>query len=85
AVPQAEDVQDILGGYLESVRTMAERLVDVHRAASTAGDMPQFEPEPYSLQSQRSLYQSMRNLMQRVLRDLYQAEPQLPEEARRNA
>ena len=77
---EATEVEGTLGGYLGEVRTIASRLAEVHRAAGAADDLPQFEPEPYSLQSLRSLYQSMRNLMQRVLRDLHQLETQLPEE-----
>jgi len=81
----AAEVQGTLGGYLGEVRTIATRLAEVHQAAGAADDLPQFEPEPYSLQSQRSLYQSMRNLMQRVLRDLHQLEGQLPIELREAA
>ena len=86
--PPGELVADVigtLGSYLNEVRTMGARLADVHRAAISAVDLPQFTPEAYSLQSQRSVYQSFRNLMQRVLREIHHSESQIPEEARDTA
>jgi maltose alpha-D-glucosyltransferase/alpha-amylase len=55
--PQA---RELLGSYLETARLMARRIGELHVALASATDSPDFAPEPFTIQYQRSLYQSMR-------------------------
>ncbi|HEU0005846.1 MAG TPA: maltose alpha-D-glucosyltransferase, partial [Terriglobia bacterium] len=56
-------VHDLVGTYLEVARLLGQRTAEFHLAlASNAGDFG-FSPEPFSALDQRSLYQSMRNLV----------------------
>jgi maltose alpha-D-glucosyltransferase / alpha-amylase len=56
-------VHELVGIYLEVARLLGKRTAEFHLAlASGAGDTS-FSPEPFSALDQRSLYQSMRNLV----------------------
>ena len=56
-------VHELVGTYLEVARLLGQRTAEFHLAlASDAGDLT-FAPEPFSALDQRSLYQSMRNLV----------------------
>jgi len=56
-------VHELVGIYLEVARLLGQRTAEFHLAlASDAGDIS-FSPEPFSALDQRSLYQSMRNLV----------------------
>ena len=56
-------VHELVGIYLEVARLLGQRTAEFHLAlASDAGDL-NFAPEPFSALDQRSLYQSMRNLV----------------------
>ena len=56
------DVIESVGTYLESARLLGVRTAELHLALG-AGEGPDFAPEPFSPHYQRSLYQSMRNLL----------------------
>jgi maltose alpha-D-glucosyltransferase/alpha-amylase len=72
--------------YLDAVLLLGRRTGEMHRALA-AGGAPETQPEPFTTLYQRSLYQSMRNLVGRSLRMLGQALPQLsgPERERAEA
>ncbi len=55
-------VIETVGTYLESARLLGVRTAEMHLALG-AGDTLDFAPEPFSPHYQRSLYQSMRNLV----------------------
>ena len=56
----------IEGHYLEMTALLGKRTGEMHHALSSS-DSPDFAPEPYSLLYQRSLFQTMRTLLRKVL------------------
>jgi maltose alpha-D-glucosyltransferase/alpha-amylase len=60
----------IEGHYLEMVTLLGKRTGEMHLALSSAPEEPDFAPEPFSMLYQRSVYQSMRGLVRRVLQSL---------------
>jgi maltose alpha-D-glucosyltransferase/alpha-amylase len=63
------------GVALEFARLLGMRTAEMHVALASRADIAAFAPEPFSRLYQRSLYQSMRNLMGRVFADLNKAMP----------
>ena len=61
---------ELLGHYLAAARLMGRRLAELHLALVSTADDPDFAPEPYSTLYQRSTFQSMQNLLARVVRTL---------------
>jgi maltose alpha-D-glucosyltransferase/alpha-amylase len=51
----------IEGVYFESVRLLGERTAEMHLALAQDTESPSFAPEPFSLQHQRSVFQSIRS------------------------
>ncbi|MBV9392730.1 MAG: putative maltokinase [Verrucomicrobia bacterium] len=51
----------IEGVHLETVRLLGERTADMHLALAKDTESPDFAPEPFTLQHQRSVYQSIRS------------------------
>lgn len=74
-----DEVESTLTTYLDAVRMMAQVVAQLHLATSGERTDLSFAPEPFSVQYQRSLYQSLRNRLQRTMRDLHLAEGSLPE------
>jgi maltose alpha-D-glucosyltransferase/alpha-amylase len=62
--------------YLQAVRLLGLRTGELHLALA-AGDDPDSRPEPFTQLYQRSLYQSMRNLLGQTLSGLQQASARL--------
>ncbi|HYP16163.1 MAG TPA: putative maltokinase, partial [Opitutus sp.] len=58
----ADEVVTAIGTYLESARVLGVRTAELHLTLG-ASEEPDFVPEPFSPHYQRSLYQSMRNLV----------------------
>jgi maltose alpha-D-glucosyltransferase / alpha-amylase len=58
-----EEVGLLVGPYLESARLLGKRTGELHRALSSRDDLEAFRAEPFSTLYQRSLYQSIRNLL----------------------
>ena len=58
-----ERVSTVLGAYLESARLLGQRTAEMHLALSSDPDNKDFAAEPFTPFYQRSLYQSMRNLV----------------------
>jgi len=63
-------VQELIGRYLDSARLLGQRTAELHRALGAETYDAAFAPENMTPLSQRSLYQSMRNVQQRTLHDL---------------
>lgn len=81
-----EDVVEMLGGYLIEADLMGRRTAEVHDALAVATDDPNLAPESFTTLYQRSYYQSLRNLTNRINRRLqeYQtADDELAENLRR--
>jgi len=51
----------IEGVHLETVRLLGQRTAEMHLALAVDADSPDFRPEPFTLQHQRSVYQSIRS------------------------
>ncbi len=76
---------DLVGAYLNSAHLMGQRVGELHRAFLSDSDDPEFAPEPYSDLYRRSQYQSMRNLLARVMRLLNARMKSIPQDQRRAA
>lgn len=69
----------IEGHYLEMAALLGKRTGEMHLALSSSPQEQDFAPEPFSMLYQRSVYQSMRALLRRVLQDLKNRIRHLPE------
>lgn len=86
-LPLPELAYATIGSYLESVRILAKRTAELHIALAADTENKDFAPEPFSSLYQRSIYQSMRNLVGQVFpllfasagRSPYKQLPKLPE------
>ncbi|MFZ7110386.1 MAG: maltose alpha-D-glucosyltransferase [Desulfatiglandales bacterium] len=65
-----EEVRNLIGAYLDSIRLLGRRTGELHHALAAATDDPGFVPEPFTKLYRRSLYQSMRSLTGKVFRIL---------------
>ena len=72
---------ELLGGYLEPIRTFAHRTAEMHRTLARIPNAA-FTPEPFGKLYQRSIYQSMRNNTGRVIHRLARRLDRLPLDAR---
>jgi maltose alpha-D-glucosyltransferase/alpha-amylase len=57
----------IEGVHLETVRLLGERTAEMHAALAQDTESPDFAPEPFSLQHQRSIFQSIRSETKQTL------------------
>lgn len=72
-------LNELIGGvYFEMVRLLGVRTAELHMALSSAPDIPDFAPEPFSLLYQRSVYQAMRSLTRKVFQSLSKNLKKLP-------
>ena len=76
---------EMAGHYLDSARLMGKRVAELHLALASTADDPDFAIEPYSTLYQRSTYQSMHNLLSRVIRKLSSAASIVPKDLREQA
>jgi len=67
-VPAA--VELLMGGYLDEAQLLGQRTAEMHAALATDRVDAAFKPEPFGTLYQRSLYQSMYNLTNRIFRQL---------------
>ena len=58
----ATETDDLFGSYLETVRLIAARTAELHRALASNTSDPEFTPESFTPLSRRSTYQRMRML-----------------------
>ncbi len=70
APTEKDDLAELIGPYLPMARLMGECLGGLHRALASDRTNPAFAPEPFSRPYQRSVYQSMRNLVGQLLESL---------------
>jgi maltose alpha-D-glucosyltransferase/alpha-amylase len=75
-----EMVQNSIGFYMLTARLLGERTAEMHMALASKRDNPAFAPEPFTDLWRRSLYQSMRNHTNEVLRTLRGQRARLPED-----
>jgi maltose alpha-D-glucosyltransferase / alpha-amylase len=80
-----ELASELIGTYLESARLLGRRTSELHTLLASEADGPDFEPESFTPLSQRSLYQSLRNLANHTAELLLSRLDSLPEEARQPA
>jgi len=76
---------ELIGHYLDAARLMGRRLAELHLALASTADDPDFAPEPYSTLYQRSTFQSMQNLLARVMRMLNNRASIVPKDLRDQA
>jgi maltose alpha-D-glucosyltransferase/alpha-amylase len=80
-----EQLQVIEGVHLVGVRLLGQRTAEMHLALAADPDSPEFSPEPFTLQHQRSVYQSIRSEVKLTTTLLNRVLPQLEEYPRRLA
>ena len=73
------DVEQWIGGYLESVRVLGVRTADLHLALGSITDDPAFTPEPFTASYQRSMYQSVRTQLKETAALLARRRELIPE------
>ena len=78
-------VPEVVGTYLETARQLGQITGELHLALAATEADPRFAPEPYTSLSQRSLYQSMRNLTNQVLYHLRKRLKDFPETLKSDA
>ncbi len=61
---------DLVGSYLETARSIGNRIGEFHAVLASAPDDPDFAPEPFNLLYQTSLYQSIDALALRIVREV---------------
>ncbi len=78
--------QGSLGGfYLDMVRSLGARSAAFHLTLAAPKRLAAFKPEPFSKLYQRSVYQSMRNLVRRTARSMGKSRSRLPEQLQSRA
>ena len=83
AVP--EPVAGVVGTYLELARLLGQRTGELHMELASDPRNKEFAPEPFTPYYQRSLYQSIRNLMVQNFQLLRQSLKSVPEAVRPQA
>ena len=73
------EILELVGSYLESVRLLGQRTAELHVALSSAEDNPRFAPEAFSTHYQQSIYHSIRGLIRNTFRMLRLRRQALPE------
>jgi maltose alpha-D-glucosyltransferase/alpha-amylase len=76
-----EQLQVLEGVYLETVRLLGQRTAEMHLALASDSESPDFRPEPFNLQHQRSVFQSIRSETKHTMTMLGRALPGLDEHA----
>jgi maltose alpha-D-glucosyltransferase/alpha-amylase len=78
-------VQDLMGAYLSSALLLGQRTGELHSSLASDVKDPAFAPEPFTALYRRSLYQSLRTLVDQSLSLLEQRLQNLPEVIRPEA
>jgi maltose alpha-D-glucosyltransferase/alpha-amylase len=73
--------RELIGPYLDRAALLGQRTAQLHRALAAETEDAAFAPEPFSKLYQRSLYQSMRNLIGQVFGQFRRRVGSLPEVA----
>ena len=69
---------DLLGSYLDAASLLGKRTAEMHLALSEGSGNPSFTPEAFTSFYQRSIYQSMRNLLGQVFHTIRSGLKELP-------
>lgn len=69
---------EMLGSYAESARLLGQRTGEMHLALAADTDDASFAPEPFTEAYQRTIYDSLSAMTQRVFRTLHNTFAQLP-------
>jgi maltose alpha-D-glucosyltransferase/alpha-amylase len=75
--PLPPALTETMSAYYETARLLGGKTADMHIAFASSDD-PAFMPEPFSSFDRRSVYQSFRNLIGRVVRELRVRRGDLP-------
>ncbi|HUH13811.1 MAG TPA: maltose alpha-D-glucosyltransferase [Longimicrobiales bacterium] len=78
--PEAE--AELVGRYLDHAWLLGRRTAEMHVSLASRVEDPDFAPEAFSTLYQRSLYQSMRNLLGQTFQLMEGAADQVPQELR---
>ncbi len=71
--------EDLVGAYLSQARLLGRRTAEMHLALASDDEDPEFAPEDFTSQIQRSLYQAARTEMRRNLQWARRQRGRLPE------
>ncbi len=77
--------RDTIGAFLPTAQMLGQRTAELHIALASGLDTADFAPEPFTLNYQTSLYQSLRGLALRNLQMLRDKLGELPEDIRDDA
>jgi len=77
--------RELILGYLDTARLLGQRTAELHQALAANRSDPAFAPESFGKLYQRSIYQSMRNLIGRLCNRLARLRQALPESTRQLA
>ena len=78
-----QSYKDIIGViYPERVYLLGQRTAEMHQALASQPEEKDFEPEPFSLHYQRSIYSSLQSLTRSSFQNLQKNLKNLPEEIR---
>ncbi|HSI71160.1 MAG TPA: maltose alpha-D-glucosyltransferase [Gillisia sp.] len=81
-----EDLKEYLGViFPERISLLGQRTAEMHNALAANPDEKDFEPEPFSLHYQRSLFSSLQSLTRNSFQNLQKNLKNLPEEIRDEA
>lgn len=82
----SEDLQELMGGvFADRIYLLGKRTAEMHQALISSATEKDFEPEPFSLHYQRSLYSSLQSLTRAALQSLKQNISSLPESIKEEA
>jgi maltose alpha-D-glucosyltransferase/alpha-amylase len=77
--------RETIGVYLPSAQILGQRTAELHIALASGLEVADFSPEPFTLNYQTSLYQSLRGLALRNLQMLRENLANMPEDVRDDA
>ncbi|CAM4133017.1 maltose alpha-D-glucosyltransferase [Gillisia limnaea] len=81
-----QSYKDLIGViFPERIYLLGQRTAEMHRALSSQPEEKDFEPEPFSLHYQRSLFSSLQSLTRNSFQNLQKNLKNLPEELRNEA
>jgi maltose alpha-D-glucosyltransferase/alpha-amylase len=81
-----ESMKELLEGTVaELCLLLGQRTGEMHTAFSSGSDLPAFQPEPFSLHYQRSLFSSLQSLVRVAFQSLSKNIKSLPENIRKEA
>lgn len=80
-----EHVSKAIGDYLDAARLLGARTAEMHLALSSGADISEFAPEPFTLDYQRDLAQSMKGLLDQAVTLLGERMDDLPDRVKAQA